>query len=177
MRERKGDIPALVHHFINLNSVMPTELDYKTLGCEVPHIIPVFLPDDVESYAVMHVLPICRVENDQFVPRYSLYTITYCSEEPSVLIKRRWQISSSEVMFVSRGLVTRASWDLAKWVQAGKLLWLDSEMPDLPLRTEPVEAFPYVGIQGRRDNSNVYRHGKWKDPCFFASLKRLIRGE
>lgn len=167
----------VVHHFINLNSVMPTELPYTELGCEVPHVISVFLPDDVESYAVMHALPICRVEDDQFVPRYSLYTITYYSEDPALLIKRRWQVMpGSEVMF-SRGLRTKDSWSLIKWVQAGKLQWLDPESPDLPLRTGPVEAFPYVNIQGHKEDTNIYRNGKWQDWSFLGRLRWLIRGE
>jgi len=168
---------VVVHHFINLNGVMPTELEYKTLGCEVPHVIPVFVPDDVESYTVMHALPICRVEGGRFVPRYSLYMITYYSEDPALLIKRRWQISSSEVMFVSRGLVKKESWDLPRWVRAGKLQWLDPESLGLPLRTGPVEAFPYVNIQGHKENTNIYRNGKWQDWSFLGRLKWLIRGE
>jgi hypothetical protein len=165
-----------MHHFINLNGVMPTELHYTELGCEVPYVIPVFLPDDIESYAVMHALPICRVEDGQFVPRYSVYMITYYSKEPSTLIERRWKISSSECILIG-GLRRRSSWKLTRWVQSGKLQWLDPEVPDLPLRTGPVEAFPYVNIQGRKDLSNSYRHGKWVNPSFLASLKRYIRGE
>jgi hypothetical protein len=166
---------VVVHHFINLNGVMPTELDRKTLDCEVPYLLSVFLPDDIESYAVMHALPICRVEEDRFVPRYSVYMITYYSEEPSVLIKRRWEIASGGCMFWGRGLIAKESWDLAKWVRAGKLQWLDPEEPDLPLRAGPVEAFPYVDIQGRRDQPNFYRNGKWEDQSFFGRLKRLMR--
>jgi hypothetical protein len=165
-----------MHHFINLNGVMPTELHYKSLGCEVPYVIPVFLPDDIESYAVMHALPICRVEGDQFVPCYSVYMITYYSEEPSTLMERRWQIQESECILIG-GLRRRSSWKLTRWVQRGKLRWLDPDVPDLPLRTGPVEAFPYVNIQGRRDLSNVYRDGKWVNPSFWASLRRYIRGE
>jgi hypothetical protein len=166
---------VVVHHFLNLNGVIPIELDYKMLGCEVPYVIPVFLPDDVESYAVMHALPICRIEDGQFVPRYSAYLITYCSESPDILMERRWQISSSESVLVSRGLRTRNSWDLARWVQAGKLQWLDAESPDLPLRTGPAEAFPYANVQGHREYTNIYRHGQWEDQSFFAHLRRLIR--
>lgn len=166
---------VVVHHFINLNGVKPTEIDYKRLNCEVPHVIPVFLPDDIESYAVMHALPICRVEEERFVPRYSLYTITYYSEAPSVLIKRRWQLPPSEAMFIGRGLVKKDSWDLPKWVQVGKLYWLDPGLADLPLRIGPPEAFPYTNIQGHREDHNIYRHGEWEDWSFFARLKQVIK--
>jgi hypothetical protein len=166
-----------IHHFVNLNGVMPTELHYKSLGCEVPYVIPVFLPDDIKSYAVMHALPICRVEDDQFVPRYSVYMITYYSKEPSTLMERRWKISSSECILIGVGLLKRSSWKLTRWVQSGKLQWLDPDVPGLPLRTGPVEAFPYVNIRGRKDDSNIYLDGKWVNPSFLASLKRYIRGE
>lgn len=162
------------HHFVNLNGVMPTEHHYKSLGCEVPYAIPVFLPDDIESYAVMHALPICRVEGGRFIPRYSVYMITYYSEEPSTLMERHWKISSSECILIGVGLLRRSSWKLTKWVRSGKLQWLDPNAPDLPLRTGPVEAFPYVNIQGQRDDSNVYRDGQWVNPSFFASLKREV---
>lgn len=174
---REANCPhfVVVHHFINLNSVMPTELAYKELGCEVPHVISVFLPDDIESYAVMHALPICRIEEGQFVPRYSLYVITYYSEEPSTLIDRRWQISSSWSMFVGHGILTKESWDLARWVRASKLQWLDPRIPDLPLRAGPVEAFPYLGIEGHRENVNIYRDGKWQNMSFWSRLRRFIQ--
>jgi len=164
------------HHFINLSGVMPTELNYTELGCEVPYVIPVFLPDDIESYAVMHALPICRVEDGQFVPRYSVYMITYYSEEPSTLMERRWQVSSSECILVG-GLRRRSSWKLTNWVQSGKLQWLNPDVPDLPLRTGPVEAFPYVNIQGHKQFSNIYKNGKWWDQSFPARLKEFIFGE
>lgn len=167
---------VVVHHFINLNGVKPTELVYTELGCEVPHVISVFLPDDIESYAVMHALPICRIEEGQFVPRYSLYVITYYSEEPSALIKRRWQISSSEAMF-GPDIVTKESWDLARWVRTGKLQWLDPRIPDLPLRAGPVEAFPYLGIEGHREDVNIYRDGEWQNMSFWSCLKRFIQRE
>ena len=110
------------------------------------------------------------------MPRYSVYMITYYSKEPSTLMERRWQIQESECI-LSGGLLRRSSWKLTKWVRSGKLQWLDPDVPDLPLRTGPVEAFPYVNIQGRRDLSNSYKNGKWINPSFWAMLKRSIRGE
>ena len=168
-----------VHYFINLNGVMPTELHYKDLGCEVPYVLPVLLPDDIESYAVMHALPICQIEKGRSVPRYSLYMITYYSEAPSVLIERRWQIAPGWNFLIGPGYFLRKekeAWDLLGWVRAGKLQWLDPETPDLPLRVGPIKAFPYVNSQGRREESNVYRDGKWEDQSFLGRVERFIHG-
>lgn len=151
-----------VHHFINLNGVIPTEVDVD-LGCEVPYVIPVLLPDDIGSYAVMHALPICRVEGGAFVPRYSLYIITYLSADPPEIIQRRWQIAPGWNFLIGPGYfhhIEKEAWDLTRWVAAGKLQWLDPDEPDLPLRTGPAEDFPYARIEGRRVEWFQVRNGQ-----------------
>jgi len=58
-----------VQTFINLNGFLPTELNFYHVELDVPFIMPVFVPDDIPSFAVIHSLPICRIENNTFVPR------------------------------------------------------------------------------------------------------------
>ncbi|MGE0085426.1 MAG: hypothetical protein AB7S75_13510 [Desulfococcaceae bacterium] len=41
-------------------------------------------------------------------------------------------------------------WDLPYWVKQGKLFWLESDNPGLPLKKGTVEEFPYGNISGRR---------------------------
>ena len=172
------------HQFINLNDLLPTELNcQKTLGSEVPYVHPFWLPDDVRSYAVMHALPICRPEGRRFVPRYSLYAITYYSEDPAEMLKRRWEPTAGwNQPLASRkhydpddawDLATRPTlmtprnfpdqeeiFDLLRWVRAGKLQWLDPHDPDLSLRTGPVEAFPYANIRGCKKQRVFYQDGQ-----------------
>ena len=120
------------HHFINLNGLMPTELHHqKTLGSEVPYVHPFWLPDDVGSCAVMHALPICRPEEHRFVPSYSLYVITYYSEDPTEMLNRRWKaIKAWSTLLTPTAFSNQEEiFDLVRWVRAGKLWWLDSHDP------------------------------------------------
>ncbi len=159
-----------VQHFINLHGVLPKELKAFSNQSEVPFVMPDFLPDDIESYAVMHSLPICRIEKDRFAPRYSVYLLTYYSTRPHELRERRMaQAVRHDPMHFPmldpwRGVELAEAWDLPSWVEKGKLLWLDLEQPDLPLKAGPVEDFPYGNIEGIR-KTYMYRKGKLKiDP-------------
>jgi len=160
-----------VQYFINLHGVLPKEVQYFSNQSEVPFVMAVFLPDDIESYAVMHSLPICRIEKNRFAPRYSLYLLTYHSARPQTLWERRRAEFRGGDPFHFPMLGTWRSaketpevWDLPLWVERGKLLWLDLDQPDLPLKSGPVEDFPYRNIEGIR-KSYVYRKGKLKiDP-------------
>jgi hypothetical protein len=144
-----------VEGFINFNGLEPIELDpsYYSGPAEVPSVMGVFLPDDPCSYAVVHSLPICRVENGKFIPRYSLFMMTYFSEDTHFLLGRN-QSHYNENMGVITSLMIDLSssrdYDLCHWVADGKLLWLDLEQDDLPLKSGPPEAFPYADIHGSR---------------------------
>jgi hypothetical protein len=155
-----------VQHFLSLHGVLPTELKGFGNQSEVPFVMPEFLPADIESYAVMHSLPICRIENDQFVPLYLVYLVTYYSTAPHVLWRRRKARAQEyedglhfPLMETWRGVESAEAWDLPHWVAKGKLLWLDLDQPDLPLKAGPVEDFPYGNIEGIR---KTYRYHKGK---------------
>jgi hypothetical protein len=99
------------------------------------------------------------LERAVFVPRFTAYAVTYYSLEPDTLVKR---IMKSQMELYTRdkeyepGLMPAMAemkaephaYDLAYWVEQGKLQWLDLEAPDLLLKAGPVEDFPYVGIRG-----------------------------
>lgn len=162
-----------VQYFINLHGVLPKEVQYFSNQSEVPFVMPVFLPEDIESYAVMHSLPICRIEKERFVPRYSLYLLTYYSAKPQKLWeRRRAEFTRGDPFHFPKMYTWRTiqlgnlaeAWDLPSWVAKGKLLWLDLDHPNLPLKTGPVEDFPYGNIEGIR-RSYTYRKGELKvDP-------------
>lgn len=175
-----------IHGFINLNGLYPHEIShYFDNAYDVPFISPLFLPDEVPSYAVMHSLPICRIENGQFVPRYYLYTLTYYVPEnyvswektiPSNPQKFRHGIISDRrvsemnannlhwelfLYFPNQARKHPEWWDLPSWVKKGKLLWLDPSSPNLELKSGPTEDFPYANIQGFRRMVEI-REGKFK---------------
>ncbi|MCP4544177.1 MAG: hypothetical protein GY832_44260 [Chloroflexi bacterium] len=111
-------------------------------------------------------VPICRVEEGRFIPRYSLYIITYYSSDPQLSYAHRWKNWKQEhhfPPFVRTPIFSDSDqetwWDLVSWVKKGRLMWMDPDDPNLPLRTGPVESFPYVNIIGSR-TSVTYRDGK-----------------
>jgi hypothetical protein len=157
--------------FINLHGLVPTEVGwyFSNNNSEVPFVMPIFVPDDIESYVVMHAVSVCRVEQDEFVPRYTVFMLTYYSSNPSELIKRRLKEMSDfggddpefrdELMYTWRHIkATSDAWELSGWVTRSKLLWLDLTKSDLPLKAKPVKDFPYGDIEGFR-RSYVYRNG------------------
>ena len=166
-----------VHSFLNLNGFFPEDAgNYFHNTYDVPFVSPLFLPDEVPSYVVMHSLPVCRIEEGEFVPRYGLYTLTYYVPEEYV----SWKQFPSTTGLSRRGIIHERRvaerqapgytpyhwegflyplgyakehpewWDLRLWVERKKLLWLDPYSPDLQLRDGPVDEFPYANIQGYR---------------------------
>lgn len=157
-----------VESWIHFNNVEPTELSAFSEDGEVPSVLPLFLPDEPVSRAVMHSLPICRVEEGQFVPRYALFMITYYSTDPRLLHARnaeRWKRWSPDGALQPMYGFQR-DWDLLKWVTAGKLCWLDLDQDDPPLQSGPMEAFPYAGIEGRKRTFRYYGGDGAKRPGF-----------
>ena len=177
-----------VHSFLNLNGIFPEEKsNYFQNEYDVPFVSPLFLPDEVQSYVVMHNLPICRIEEGKFVPCYTLYTLTYFVAEEYVA----WVSISNASAPIRRGVIfeRRAAerldpdydayefesflypvsnarkhpdwWDLPLWVERKKLLWLVPYSPELPLRDGPVKDFPYPNIQGYR-RPILIRNGKFR---------------
>ena len=150
-----------VQSFINLNGYFPTEVSYFNGDCgDIPVVMPELRLDEFHASAVIHSLPICRVEGNEFAPRYSLYTVTYYSDAPEEARQRSYELSfpndsndgdpSPIPLFDSSGRIIREPvvGDMPYWVKKGKLHWLDLDDPALPLKSGPVSDFPYAGIQG-----------------------------
>jgi len=159
-----------VQSFIHLNGYFPTEVDYFDGACgDIPIVIPELLLDEFHASAVIHSLPICRVEGNEFALRYSLYTVTYYSDAPGEARPRSYDLRFPEgvkddgdsgfpALFDSSGRSYREPLvgDLRYWVERGKLHWLDLDDPTLPLKSGPASDFPYAGIQGF-GGSYIYR--------------------
>jgi hypothetical protein len=159
-----------VHKFINLNGYIPHEITQMTfMSAEVPMIQMHLLPDNIPSRAVMHAFPICRIQNNQFVPQYTLYILTYFSTEPKKVITE-W--STSQFQKYDRdpeyygalliNLQDPLAFDLTHWVKHGLLSWLDLDDPNKSLRNEPAEIFPYENIKGRKLGFD-YRNAEFKN--------------
>ena len=151
-----------VQHFVNLNHTDPYEVRHLWHCDEVPTVMPYLLADDIESYAVMHALPICRIEQEQFVPRYTLYMITYYSAAENVERLMERARTHSNWNLVRRPPNTPSAlplwWDLNHWVHAGRLHWLTPDHPLLPLQKGPPETFPYGNIPEPSNPLTMYSH-------------------
>lgn len=150
---------ALVQPFVNFNGLEPLEARNE-YGPEVPHVLGYLLElgywFEPGCLAVIHALPVCRTENKTFVPRYTLFLISYFSKYEPEYIRDQvfkfnayfWEIPYVQ-MFSEPPDGRESWWNLKKWVAEGKLFWLDTRQPTLELRTKDVEAFPYGNISGR----------------------------
>lgn len=168
------------HSFLNLHEQTPTFPDLPdrdavtiTFG-EVPYV-SAWLLDEPSSYVVLHALPICAIEDETFVPRYTRYILTYFNSNPARLISRIYREHSNEEgevpwltyeAYYAGSKLTPPStdlkfmtdqwrehyeplYDLENWVSEGKLGWLDYTSPELPLKFGQLPAI-YHTILGRR---------------------------
>jgi hypothetical protein len=152
------------HLFLNLHGQSPVEVQYLANNTgEVPRITNWALSDNIESYAVMHALPLCRVEKGQFVPSYTLFILTYFSMAPQTIIHQHYQDESergkgdkeyypASLDHPDKRAVAEPYYDLQTWSTKGRLGYLDFTVPDLPLRIGPGTELPaiYQKVPGAR---------------------------
>jgi hypothetical protein len=154
---------------VNLNGIIPYELEYFSNELDVPFVMPPFVEGDTAA-AVIHSLPICRIEADAFVPRYTALFMVYYAEDPSAIRNRRAaknlaagtndpEYYPSATFTASEARAYPEAYDLSLWVERRKLYWLDPTTTGLPLRTGERDGFPYGDIVGYR-RSYTLRKGK-----------------
>jgi hypothetical protein len=160
-----------VRHFINLHGILPLEIKYfSDQEGEVPLVDRHFFSDEAKTYVILHALPICRIENETFVPSYTVFTMTYFTEFPRQVVQRTYDAQSVHSKIDPDYYPTLVqnpegakpeSFDLAQWAERGQLGWLDFTHPDLPLRLGESETLPdiYRDIKGRR-KSYIWRRPK-----------------
>lgn len=187
-----------VQAFFNLEGIVPAEVAYFEQVYHIPFVMPFYLPDNQPTAAVIHSLPVCRIESDDglvyhfdfhrfvppiteiqlnrkrkylsyerksfadisaedreklatahFVPRYTGFAVTYYALHPKQLIEEilpdrmsdHWVCYLASMEEIAN--IYPEGYRLREWVEIGKLLWLDLDAPDLPLKAGPVEDFPY----------------------------------
>lgn len=145
---------VLVEPFIHMNGVWPSEAR-GLFGPEKPHVIG-YLLQEHSCRGVMHSIPISRINENEFVPAYTLHSISYFSENPNEAYD-----AICSIMAESLGEYTTPMpfavpppgnedwWELKKWVQNGTLFYLNENSNEFILSSD-AEKFPYGGIEGRR---------------------------
>lgn len=168
-KEKKCGHFVAVARFINLNGFMPKEYTrwHNRLG-DIPVVTPGMLSNNFE-YAVIHGLPICRIEDDVFIPRYSVYFVTYYSRFAHQTIKERREelanlpnIDNDLLEFLDGSFLGRMNplaKDLSYWVKEEKLFWLDYQTESL--KTSDVDVFPYQNITGRGKSYHYLQKSGW----------------
>jgi hypothetical protein len=164
--------------FLKLHGGKPTEMrvTFTSGGISAKPSIPSVMPwwlesgmkHDIETYVVMHALPVCQTINHQFSPSYTFFTLTYFTKDYDKLayeIQKPWsdEIARNDPEFYSTPFLEPENakqfyrmdkkYDLAYWAQAGLLGWLDFNEPEaLPLRIGTGLSLPntYHSIQGKR---------------------------
>jgi hypothetical protein len=154
---------------VNLNGLQPDDLrDWmlwdKTLFMRSAPYFMVWPLIARYTSAVVHALPIGRLDDEEPIHRYTAYFTTYFAGDRTNLRTREMWVPN-DVGGPAMGAVQTDA-DLLKWVRAGRLYWLD---PDDTSRlvAGPPEAFPYANIQpngwyyilegGQLDGPHSYR--------------------
>ncbi len=168
-----------IHQFINLHNVVPTELTNRpNPSAEVPYLNPGFFRSDFTTYAVLQAQPICRVEGDQFVPRYTVFSLTYFADDPRGLLRvhyaeqHAWAGNDPEFYASALALppgktldirLDEMFYDLPHWALSNRLGWVDWLAPHrLWLRPNLQLPAIYQSIAGRRTPYN-WRNGRFRD--------------
>jgi hypothetical protein len=141
-----------VHYGVNLNGIIPDDVKqarYVIIGSERPGMLRPFIEQE-GSYAVVHALPVGRLDDVEWQPHYTAYFVTYFSQDGGAfqrsLLPQKWY--DKEFLWPYELM----DYDLARWVEAGKLSWLGKKEERFHLRQGSVEEFPYgdvVGLVGR----------------------------
>ncbi len=182
---RQHSCPHLlgIQLFVNFHSNLPTELTwFENQSGEVPYLTPWFFPPDIPGYAILHALPICRIEDEQFVPRYTVFILTYFSQSPHIVLERHyaaeWARGQGDSEFYPatvaapgpygyrllrrwRDTAAGAQYNLSTWAAKGRLGWLDVTPPELPLQMGPAVELPalYRSISGAQ-HEQLWRRGR-----------------
>jgi hypothetical protein len=147
----------IVAYGVNLNGLRPDDVFQGVpLGSEKPFVMTPVIELE-QTYVVIHALPVGRYDDPEPLPRYTVYFTTYFTSNKTAF-EAVVQPFHEDYSLVQYGV---ADYDLLKWVEAGKLFWLDPADPELPLRNQPVEAIPYGNVEGL-EGLRVIRNGRLK---------------
>lgn len=134
---------------VNLNGLIPNDapewaLQRKWMTLDAaPHVL-VWPLIARQTSAVVHALPIGRLDDPEPIHRYTAYFVTcFVSDESNLYAKEMW-VPTDLGEPATDGV--QIDTDLVKWVKAGRLHWLDPEDTGR-LMHGPIKAFPYANVQ------------------------------
>jgi hypothetical protein len=101
---------------------------------------------------VIHSLPIQKIVEDKFEPRYTAYIMTYYS--PAEKVENNLNIFrnyNGDAFFAPPNddePDPESWWDLKRWVKEDKLYWMDSKEKEFNFVKGNVDNFPFGDIKG-----------------------------
>ncbi|MCG3212509.1 MAG: hypothetical protein FOGNACKC_06179 [Anaerolineae bacterium] len=134
---------------VNLNGLIPDDLPTWALNRKwgklhsAPRVM-VWPLIARQTSAVIHALPIGRLDDPEPIHRYTAYFVTYFANGTTNLYTEDMWVPTDVERPATEGVLYDP--DLAKWVRAGRLFWLDPNDPTRLIR-DPAESFPYTNIQ------------------------------
>jgi hypothetical protein len=145
-----GHVQALTYG-ICLNGIHPDDVRHRHrvyIGSERPGLAGSFL-EERGNYAVLHTLPVGRLDDEVWQPRYTVYFVTYFKESLGGVKRMTFppQAGNPPCFNWRYG---QWDYDLRAWLRRGKLFWLGPEAEGYPLRQKPMRDFPYDGLDGLR---------------------------
>lgn len=134
---------------VNLNGLMPNDspewaLQRRWMPMDSAPYVMVWPLIARQTSAVVHALPIGRLDDAEPIHRYTAYFVTYfVSDKSNLYTKEMWVPTDLGEPAVG---AVQIDTDLVKWVKAGRLYWLDPEDTSRLMRG-PAKAFPYGNVQ------------------------------
>lgn len=134
-----------IHPFFNSHGQPLGQQSFTNNSGDVPFVTGSLFQDEMSNYVVLHALPVCHIEDEAFVPRYTLYMLTYFCTNPHLKIKQHYEeqykFGKGDDEFYPGDMVDNVDYvrgddvyNLQLWAARGLLGWLDFTDPDLPLR-------------------------------------------
>ncbi len=167
---------TLLDVFLHLNGIEPyrdppegrTRL--ADLGPEVPGVMKEYLDAGLGLKAVITCLPICRIEEDKFVPVHKAYILTYFLPERNYKLDCRGvnraptgarsklfhEIYPKVEPWARFGFIIQdVDMYLDPYVERGDLHWMENNNFNKAFAKD-LARFPFKGIEGRRENLHLF---------------------
>ncbi|MFL7793211.1 MAG: pentapeptide repeat-containing protein [Anaerolineae bacterium] len=137
-----------VTYGVNLHGIIPDDVrmtGYIVIGSERPGVLRPFM-ERQGSHAVIHALPVGRLDDVVWQPRYTAYFVCYFTEDADAfeesLAPQDWYSDKFVWPY------DQMDYDLVPWLDEGKLFWMGPEVEGHPLRQGPASEFPYGNVDG-----------------------------
>lgn len=177
---------AGVHSIVNYHNIFPHEIDEVRGYSEVPYVSGQLVNGVDEAYAVLHALPVCEITEDQFVPRFTLFMMTYFAVDVAPIYEKHYaeeyRGNENDPEFFPYNLVSfNCKFDLEALAKKGLLGWLDfNDEEDLPLVIGKGAKLPdiYRNIEGEKRNFHWKRYSlSYRLRCLKRNIRAALRSK